>query len=304
MSIYIGVDAGGTKTAVAVANGDRIISRATGGPGAVRPGRALQAASRITAAVRRALTDAGLLHGDVLVVGAAGVGRDPERTELREFLRGERLAERVIVTGDLDIALEAAFGAKPGIVLVSGTGSVAVARAPNGALHRRGGYGWQMGDEGSSYAIGRAALLAVGQARDGRGAETLLSELVLSKGPVREFDELVRWSTTAELGEVAALAILVFEAADRNDAVASAIVSEAASSLLGLVSSLVGHYGKTGPIPVALAGGNLAAGRTLRAPVLALLKKAPRLSARDEALEPAEGALALARQPTSSPSIS
>jgi glucosamine kinase len=158
MSICIGVDAGGTKTAVLIADGERIIARATGPAGAVRPGRALQAASRITVAIRRALTDARLLHGDVLVVGAAGVGRDPERTELRESLRAERLAERVIVTGDLDIALEAAFGTEPGIVLVSGTGSVAVGRAPDGALHRRGGYGWQMGDEGSGYAIGRAAL--------------------------------------------------------------------------------------------------------------------------------------------------
>ncbi len=298
MSIYIGVDAGGTKTAVLVANGDRVIARAIGAPGAVRPGRALPAASRITAAVRHALTDAGLLHGDVLVVGAAGVGRDPERTELRESLRGERLAERVIVTGDLDIALEAAFGVKPGIVLVSGTGSVAVGRAPDGALHRRGGYGWQMGDEGSSYAIGRAALLAIGQARDGRGASTLLSELVLTQGPAKGIDELVRWSTIAEPGEVAALAPLVFEAAERKDVVAGHIVAEAARSLAELAGSLVSCYGKSGKIPVALAGGNLAAGRVLRAPVLEHLGKTPRLTAQETTLEPAEGALALARRAT------
>lgn len=297
MSIYIGVDAGGTKTAVLVANGDRIVARSTGGPGVVRAGRALQAASRITAAVRNALTDAGLLHGDVLVVGAAGVGRDPERTELRETLRGERLAERVIVTGDLDIALEAAFGAKPGIVLVSGTGSVAVARAPDGVLHRRGGYGWQMGDEGSGYAIGRAALLAIGRARDGLDDPTLLSDLVLSKGPARDFDELVRWSTTADPSEVAALAQMVFEAAERNDAAAGAIITEAAKSLGELAGSMVGFFGKSGPISVAMAGGNLSAGRSLRAPVLALLKKATRLSPIDAALDPAEGALALARRP-------
>jgi glucosamine kinase len=298
MSICIGVDAGGTKTAVLVADGSRIVARATGAPGAVRPGRALQAASRITAAVRRALTDAGLLHGDVLVVGAAGVGRDPERTELREFLRGERLAERVIVTGDLDIALEAAFAAKPGIVLVSGTGSVAVGRAPDGVLHRRGGYGWQMGDEGSGYAIGRAALLVVGQAKDGRSGATLLSDLVLAKGPAKDFDELVRWSTTAEPSEVAALAPLVFEAAERNDATAIEIITKAAKSLAELAASLVSYYAKTGAIPVALAGGNLSAGRSLRAPVLELLKKAPRLSPQDIPLDPAEGALALARRAT------
>ncbi len=298
MSDYIGVDAGGTRTAVLIAKDTRIIARATGAPGAVRPGRALQAASRITAAVRHALTNAGLLHGDVLVVGAAGVGRDPERTELREFLRGERLAERVIVTGDLDIALEAAFGAKPGIVLVSGTGSVAVGRAPDGVVHRRGGYGWQMGDEGSGYAIGRAALLAVGQARDGRGPTTLLSDLLLTQGPAQGFDELVRWSTTAEPGEVAALALLVFEAAKRKDALAGEIVTLAARSLADLAASLVSHYGKSGAIPVALAGGNLSEGRALRAPVLEHLKKAARLSPQDQPLDPAEGALALARRAT------
>ena len=298
MSICIGVDAGGTKTAVLIANGDRIIARATGAPGAVRPGRALQAASRITATVRQALTGAGLLHGDVLVVGAAGVGRDPERTELREFLRGERLAEKVLVTGDLDIAFEAAFGAKPGIVLVSGTGSVAVGRAPDGVLHRRGGYGWQMGDEGSGYAIGRAALLAVGQARDGRGGATLLSDLILTNGPAKDFDELVRWSTTAEPGEVAALAPLVFEAAGRKDATAGLIVTQAAGSLAEMVTSLVSCYGKSGAIRVALTGGNLATGRTLRAPVLEHLRKTSRLSPKDEPLDPAEGALALARRAT------
>jgi glucosamine kinase len=296
MSICIGVDAGGTKTAVLVADGERIIARATGAPGAVRPGRALQAASRITVAIRKALTDARLLHGDVLVVGAAGVGRDPERSELRESLRGERLAERVIVTGDLDIALEAAFGTEPGIVLVSGTGSVAVGRTSDGALHRRGGYGWQMGDEGSGYAIGRAALLAAGQARDGRADATLLTDLLLTRGPARNFDELVRWSSTAEPGEVAALTPLVFEAAQQKDSVAGGILAAAASSLAILVGSLVGYYGKSGKIPVALAGGNLAAGRSLRAPVMELLKKTARLAPRDEPLDPAEGALTLARR--------
>lgn len=298
MSILIGVDAGGTKTAVLVADGERVIARAIGAPGAVRPGRALQAAARITATVRRALTDAGLLHGDVLVVGAAGMGRDPEKSELRDALRGERLAEKIVITGDLDLALEAAFGAGPGIVVVSGTGSVAVGRAPDGALHRRGGYGWQMGDEGSGYAIGREALLAIGRARDGRGPATALGELVLAHGPVRSFDELVRWSSSVEPGEVAALAPLVFQAAESGDAVAAAIVTRAAKDLAELAVSLVGHYGKSGPIPVALAGGNLSAGRGLRRPLTEALKTTPRLVLQDHPLEPALGALSLARRAT------
>jgi N-acetylmuramic acid 6-phosphate etherase len=296
MTSFIGVDAGGSKTAVLLANGDRIIGRASGPAGAVRPGRALVAASRIAAVVRKALSDARLLEADVLVVGAAGVGREPERGELREGLRGERLAGRIIVTGDLDIALEAAFGTGHGIVLVSGTGSVAVARTPDGTLHRRGGYGWQMGDEGSGYALARAALLAVGRARDGRGETTALTEALLSHPPSKSFDELVRWSGAAEPGELASLAPLVFSVAGKGDGVAQAIIEAAAEELSGLVAPLVGLFGGRGQIQLAMAGGNLAPDRGLRAPVLTRLRKTHRLAIREAPLDPAEGALALARR--------
>ena len=296
MTICIGVDAGGSKTAVLLADGDRVLARAQGAPGAVRPGRALQAASRIAAVVRRALTEAHLLEADVLVVGAAGVGREPERGELREGLRGERLARRVVVTGDLDIALEAAFGKSPGIVLVSGTGSVAVARAPDGTLHRQGGFGWQMGDEGSGYAVARRALLAVGRARDGRGDATALTEALLAHSPPKSFDELVRWSAAAEPGEIATLAPLVFAAAVGGDAVAKGIIEEAATALTELVAPLAALFGGRGQIKLALAGGNLAPERGLRAPVLARLHKIHRLAVREGPLDPAEGALALARE--------
>ena len=296
MTICIGVDAGGSKTAVLLAEGDRVLARAQGAPGAVRPGRALQAASRIAAVVRRALTEAHLLEADVLVAGAAGVGREPERGELREGLRGERLARRIVVTGDLDIALEAAFGKNPGIVLVSGTGSVAVARAPDGTLHRQGGFGWQMGDEGSGYAVARKALLAVGRARDGRGDATALTEALLAHSPPKSFDELVRWSAAAEPGEIATLAPLVLAAAAGGDPVAKGIIEEAATALTELVAPLVALFGGRGQIKLALAGGNLAPDRGLRAPVLARLHKIHRLAVREDPLDPAEGALAMARE--------
>ena len=201
------------------------------------------------------------------------------------------------MTGDLDIALEAAFGSGAGIVLLSGTGSVAAARTADGVVHRRGGYGWQMGDEGSGYAIGRAGLIAVAQARDGRGKPTSLSDTLLAHAPQRDFGELVRWSSTAEPGEIAALAPLVLAAAAGGDAVAKTIVAGAAEELAGLVASLLPLFGGgKGRIELALAGGNLAPERGLRAPVLAKLHKTPRLSIREAPLDPAEGALALARR--------
>src|ERR671911_970998 len=94
--ILIGADVGGTKTAVAVAEDDKVIGRADGPGGAVRPGRALVAATTITEVVRSALSSAGRLGGDVLVVGAAGAGRGPQRGELREGLRAGKIAPNLV----------------------------------------------------------------------------------------------------------------------------------------------------------------------------------------------------------------
>src|SRR4051812_787026 len=120
--ILIGADVGGSKTAVAVSQDGKIVGRAEGSGGAGRPGRALASASAIADVVRQALSSANLLQGDVLVVGAAGAGREPEQDELRKAIRGENVASRVVVTTDIDIALAAAFGQGAGIVVSAGTG--------------------------------------------------------------------------------------------------------------------------------------------------------------------------------------
>ena len=255
--ITIGVDAGGTRTVAAVMRDGQPAGRAEGSGGAIRPGRVLVASATIADVVRRALSDAGALRGQALVVGAAGAGRDLEATELQQALRAEGLADRVQVTSDSAIALEAAFEGTAGIVLSAGTGTIAFARDRAGAVHRAGGYGWQMGDEGSGYAIGRAALGAVSRAHDGRGAETRLTELLGAATRSPDFDALVRWTATAGPPEVAALAGTVASAASDGDSVAGAIIHYAAEELTQLVLSLRTRLGDDA-MPVALTGGLLA----------------------------------------------
>jgi glucosamine kinase len=296
VTTFLGIDAGGTRTTVLLARDTTILARVSGGPGAVRPGRALATAARIAATARHALTEGGVLAADVLVIGAAGAGRDPERSELRDGLRHERLAERVMVLGDLEIALEAAFGSGPGIVLISGTGSVAVGRTADGRIHRRGGYGWQIGDEGGGFAISRAALGAVARAHDGRSPETGLGKALLAAAPVKEFDPLIRWTVSADPSEIAALAPVVFQVAAQGDPVAQQIVNAAAEDLAQLASSLLGVFGPKKQVPLALSGGNLAANRGLRGPLLEQLKKQTRFVVRQEEIVPAEGALGIARR--------
>lgn len=295
-TIYIGVDVGGTKTAAAVATGDEVLGRADGPGAAVRPGRALASAGTIAEVVRIALAAAGRQRGDVLVVGAAGAGRAPERDDLRETLRSEGLADRVVVTTDIEIALAAAFGDGPGIVVSAGTGSVAVGRDRTGQLVRIGGYGWQMGDEGSGYAIGRAALGAVGRASDGRSPRTALSERVLAVTRSLDFDALVRWAASAGPAEVASLAPTVLEVAAQGDVVAQGIADYAARELSQLALHLLPKLEVEPPIETAVTGGLIAADGHLRRMVVTKLAEEPRLRPVAAPVNAVAGALRLARE--------
>jgi glucosamine kinase len=292
--VLIGADVGGTKTAVAVSRDGKIVGRADGPGAAVRPGRALASSSTIAEVVRQALSTAGLLLGDVLVVGAAGVGREPEREELRKALRGENVASSVVVTTDIEIALTAAFADGPGIVVSAGTGSVAVGRDRTGKRHRIGGYGWQMGDEGSGYAIGRGSLGAVSRAVDGRSPKTALSERLLKATRSDDYDDLVRWAAGASPAEVAALAPHVLAVAAAGDPLAQGIADYAARELSQLAICLVPRMDITPPIPVAVTGGLLGADQPLRKSLLAKLAEEPLFQPTDTPVDAVAGALRLA----------
>jgi len=255
MTLLAGADSGGTKTVAAVADGERELVRRAGAGAAVRPGRAMSAAATIARVVRSALNAAGKLRADALVVGAAGVGREDERQALRNAVRIEDLADRLSVVTDLEVALAAVPDAGPAIVLLAGTGSVAAARSAQGVVTRQGGLGWQMGDEGSGYALGCAALRAVGRAADGRGPATALTDGLIEVTRSRDFRALVGWAAGADAGEVAALAEPVLRMADAGDGTAIEIVREQARQLAALVPPLVDALGEGAP--VWLGGGLL-----------------------------------------------
>lgn len=293
--IFVGVNVGGTRTTAVVGNATEILGRASGPGASVRPGRALTSANTIADVTRKALASAGELNAEAMVVGAAGAGREPERGQVLDALMNEQVAERVHVTTDIDVALVAAFPDSPGIVLNSGTGSIALARDPQGKTHRAGGYGWQMGDEGSGYGIGRAAMGAVSRAHDGRGPATKLTLRAMAAAKASSFDQFVSWGTTATPADVAALAPGVIEMAQLGDQVAQGIVDYAVRELVLLVTALQPHCGPA-PNAVALAGGLLATDGLLRPAVIAKLKETRGIKVNEEEVDAGIGALTMARQ--------
>ncbi|PYO80289.1 MAG: hypothetical protein E6K55_00740 [Gemmatimonadetes bacterium] len=294
--VVLGADAGGSHSTVVIGTSDSILGRADGPGAAVRPGGATASAAVLAETARRAATQAGVeLPVERAVVGAAGVGREQEQVELAAALTAAGVARRVRVRADGEIALSTAFGGGPGILVNAGTGSVAYARDPSGVLRRAGGYGWQLGDEGGGYWLGRRALDVAARAQDGRGeGSTLLARLLGALG-LQHFDDLVRWTATATPSQVAALAPHVLNAAREGEAVARHAVDEAASELMGLVATLVRHFPGTEPVPVAVAGGMLLPHSPLTAALrerLAANLKRARLV--PERIDPAVGALKLA----------
>src|SRR5207249_1678990 len=203
-AVLLGADAGGSHSTVAIGREDgTVLGRAEGPGAAMRPGGAAASAVVLVDTARRAATEAGVsLPVDRAVVGAAGAGRAQEQRELAAALVAAGIARAARVLADAEVALATAFQSAPGVIINAGTGSIAYARDDAGRLHRCGGYGWQLGDEGGGYWLGRRALDAAARARDGRGeGSTLLARLLSGLG-LEGFDDLVRWTATAPLAAV------------------------------------------------------------------------------------------------------
>ncbi len=261
--LFIGVDGGGSKT-LAVLAGERGQELGRGSAGGcnyqvvgIEPAQAA-----ITSAIQGAFGVAGIPYQPVkcLCLGLAGVGRPDDRAWVEEFARQNRLAERVKIANDGQLLLWAGTPDGWGVGVVSGTGSIAYGRGPDGREARAGGWGYLIGDEGSGYAIGRAALQAVAQAADGRAEPTSLTAKILAYWKLNAPWDLVGKIYRSGIGrvEIAGLASLVFEEALAGDVAALQIETQAGRDLADMLSVTANRLGLTGKIPCALGGGVLA----------------------------------------------
>jgi glucosamine kinase len=299
-TLIVGVDGGGTKTKVIVADeqGHELAS-ATGPGSAVRPGEAANSADIIAQTVRDALIACDR-EGDtprVLCAGLAGAGREAERLAVREALARLEVADHIIVEPDAAVALEDAFGDGAGILLVSGTGSSCFGRSPTGAFARCGGWGPNIGDEGSGAWIGRKALSVVTASVDGREPETPMLGALLTALELEDSDGLIGWAAHATPAALARLASTVITVAATGDQRANSVLTMAAEELVTHVRALARQLfsDERAAIPVALAGGLMERGSYLRKLVEHRLKSAvPGATIRAEPVIPARGALRVA----------
>src|SRR6516225_12367523 len=244
MGYFLGVDGGGTQTTAWLADeGGRILARSRAGPSnPLKVGsRAAQQGilEAVAAALRRARLKAVTFEG--VCVGLGGVDRSQVHRLLLRWLRKAIPARFHLLTTDAAIALQAAVGRSPGILVISGTGSIACARDKGGKMVRAGGWGIPFDDAGSGYDLGRKAVAAALRDFDGRGPQTQLTRRVCRALGLRKITEVV--DQGFPLQQIAALFPAVMEAARRRDSVAHQLCEEAGHDLADLAVALLRRLG-------------------------------------------------------------
>jgi N-acetylglucosamine kinase len=164
-------------------------------------------------------------------------------------------------------------------------------------MARVGGLGAVLGDPGSGYDLGRAALRAVGPAVEGRGSRSALADTLLHRLHLGGLDELVRWAATADVPTVAALAADVLAAAADGDGVANSIADAGADELARHVGALAERFGRDAPVQVALGGGLLTRSEEYRRRVVArIVAEVPAADVKTAPVDAVLGAVQMARR--------
>lgn len=300
--VLLGVDGGGSKTlALAADLQGHVLGRGLAGPsnyhavGLEAATAALETA--IVAALEATQLPSAAISIAALCLGLAGMGRPEDRAVMQTWAAERFPGATVAVVTDAQLVLAAGTPAGWGLALISGTGSLAYGEDAAGHNARAGGWGYLLGDEGSGYAIGLAALRAIARAADGRGPQTALTAAVLAQWGLSQPQDLIRHVYRPELGrsEIAALAALV-EAAAAHDAVAHAIIQEAGRELALMVQTVARQLAFSGAVPCAVAGSVLVKGpAVVTAFRAAAVEWGLRLEPFTPVAEPAWGAIRLAR---------
>ncbi len=298
---YLGVDGGASKTAALVIDENaQPLGRGIAGPSNhLRVG--IETATRnIERAVNIALVEAGMAIRQIeyAYCGIAGADHPAHRQRVIDSLRIFFPRGNFIVDNDARIALTGAVGFGSGIVIISGTGSVAFGRNEAGEEARAGGWGPTIGDEGSGYAIGRDGLSAIVRAHDGRGLKTKMTELLCYDYDMCSPEDLPRfvYATTTHADDIARYGKLVIEAAKLGDEVAKEILLRAGLDLAECVLAVGRRLNLNGTaFPVAYVGGAFNAEELLLGPMReAVHGEAPQATLAPPKNTPVEGAAMMA----------
>ena len=303
MKYLIGIDGGATKTKCILTDLElNELYKCEGGSSAFLTKGTGQVCETIFSLIDECIRSHKINNNDIqsIVIGSTGAGRKKDAERLKnafiEFAQSKGFVfNSFIVESDARIALEGAFRGESGCILISGTGSIIFGKDDYGNIHRVGGLGKLIGDEGSGYQIGRKGLNAVGKHYDGRGLQTKLSALVYEHFNIKDSSQMIDEVYNKSF-DIASVAPLVIKAAQDNDEISLNIIEEECEELILHLRSMKKVL-NTNSLKVSLTGSLLTTDNYYSRMFKEKVKKAlPNLQILTAQYPPEMGAVLLAKQ--------
>jgi glucosamine kinase len=245
-----GIDGGGTSSRLRIESleGDLIFRAEAGGTNLNSNPRRVVADTLASLFSKAYAAVPGLepKHCAAGFAGSAGVDKGGDREAFALLLREAAGVSCPVDAGnDAEAALVGSLGDTEGLLLIAGTGSIALGRARDGTQARAGGWGHILGDEGSAYRISLDAVSRSLRSLEGRDEPTILLGEALAFFKVEEPADLIRvFYADFDKAAIARFARVVGRARDSGDALARGIFDRAALDLAELVASV---YARVGP---------------------------------------------------------
>jgi N-acetylglucosamine kinase-like BadF-type ATPase len=248
---YLGIDAGASATQWALINQSGVV---ISGVEAAMDGHIYRAASkeRMTEVTDRIADQVKGFTVNGVYLGITGVLTDGSIEQLLK----EKFDADATVVSDIELAYRANFSEGQGILLYAGTGSVAYAIDTNSGVHKIGGWGYLLGDEGAGYWIGREAIRQTLLALETHDVinDGGLTQLILKNMDATDWNSIKEFVYSQERSAIAALSRTVDTAANNGDTAAISILKAAAEHLVDLVHR-VDAILRGSLLPVKVTGG-------------------------------------------------
>jgi glucosamine kinase len=301
MSFFLALDSGGTKTDYALADETRELARVR--TGSIKRMRvdAHTACRNLESALAELTARTGVSMASVTrtCVGTAGETVPLVKDWLRESITA-RVGGGLLILGDVEIALDAAFPGRAGVLVLAGTGSNVVGRTSAGKLISAGGWGPALADQGSGHIIGLESLRAIFLAKD-EERETRLLPAVLEFWQLSSLHHLVEYANTLPAPDFSTLTEVVLSCAELGDEIALAVLRKQGEDLAYLVRLVIRRLQRASTEkgwtpPLAFAGSILENVPPVRDALIAAVRgEFPGVQAPDKGVDPIDGALWRAR---------
>ncbi len=302
MGFFLGIDAGATKTDYVLADETALLARVRTGTIKRMRVDAATAAHHLDEALSQLANLTGVRLQEITrtCIGTAGNTVPLVIDWLREAF-AQRVGGDLLLLGDVEILLDAAFPRRGGVVVIAGTGSNVAGRTDTGIMITRGGWGPALADQGSGNRIGQQALRAAFLAKD-EGFRSQLLDAVLHFWNLDSIESLVAYANQVPSPDFSRLAKIVMHCAEQDDEVAREVLAAQGRELAYLVRLTMRQLRLSSTSegwtpPLAFTGSILENVLPVREALMdSLREEFPAVQALEGVVDPIAGAVARARQ--------